>query len=61
MNQKIGDMLFRVVKERLKKNRATRRRAAAKLNVDWQDYKELEEIIKSKLDEPKEEPQDEVA
>ncbi len=61
MNQKIGDMLFRVVKERLKKNRATRRRTAAKLNIDWQDYKELEEIIKSKLDEPKEEPQDEVA
>jgi len=61
MNQKIGDMLLRVVKERLSKNRATRRRAAAKLNINWQDYKEIEEIVKSKLDEPKEELEDEVA
>lgn len=61
MNQKTGDMLLRVVKERLSKNRASRRRTAAKLNIDWQDYKEIEEIVKSKLDEPKEEPENEVA
>jgi len=61
MNQKIGDMLLRVVKARLNKNRAERRRTSAKLNISWQDYREIEAIVKSKLDEPKEEPENEVA
>jgi len=46
MNQEIGELLFKVIQQRLKKARAERRRASKKLNIRWKDYIEFEKIVK---------------
>ena len=51
MNPEQAKMLFRVVKERLNKNRAERRRTAAKLNIPWKVYRDFEENIKKQQEE----------